>query len=306
MISPNPPGSPGSPESPSPPASPESLSSQESAGSPESPESLSSAGSPTEPLGARGLCHAFGDRTVLRGIDLDVRRGEWLALVGRNGCGKSTLLRMFAGLQRPDTGSVTLRGRPLPSYSRRQIARELAMLPQSTATVPSLTVRQLVRQGRYATRGPLGMLAEGDDDHVLLAMADTGVEPLADTPVDRLSGGERQRARLALALAQDAPLLLLDEPTTYLDVRHQIEVLDLVARLRAERGLTVVTVLHDLAQAARYADRVVALKDGGVYAEGPAEEVVDADLLYAVFGVRGRVWHDDVTGRPLCSYDALA
>ncbi|WP_232285276.1 ABC transporter ATP-binding protein [Saccharomonospora xinjiangensis] len=243
---------------------------------------------------------------MLRGIDLDVRRGEWLALVGRNGCGKSTLLRMFAGLQRPDTGSVTLRGRPLPSYSRRQIARELAMLPQSTATVPSLTVRQLVRQGRYATRGPLGMLAEGDDDHVLLAMADTGVEPLADTPVDRLSGGERQRARLALALAQDAPLLLLDEPTTYLDVRHQIEVLDLVARLRAERGLTVVTVLHDLAQAARYADRVVALKDGGVYAEGPAEEVVDADLLYAVFGVRGRVWHDDVTGRPLCSYDALA
>lgn len=262
--------------------------------------------SPVEPLRARGLAHSFGDRAVLRGVDLTVRQGEWLALVGRNGCGKSTLLRMFAGLLRPDTGTVTLHGRPLTSCSRRHVARSLAMLPQATATVPALTVRQLVRQGRYATRGPLGMLAGGDDDHVLKAMADTGVEAFADTAVDRLSGGERQRARLALALAQDAPLLLLDEPTTYLDVRHQIEVLELVARLRVERGLTVVTVLHDLAQAARYADRVVALKDGRVHADGLAAEVVDADLLHSVFGVRGRVWRDDVTGRPLCAYDSLA
>ncbi|QFU88312.1 ABC transporter ATP-binding protein [Amycolatopsis sp. YIM 10] len=254
---------------------------------------------------ATGVTVTFGSRTVLREVSLAVPGGQWLALVGRNGCGKSTLLRVLAGLHTPDAGSVSLDDRPLRAHSRRAIARRIAVLPQAMPPVPALTARQLVRQGRYATRGPLGMLAGGDDEQVERALADAGVGDYADAVLDRLSGGERQRVRLALALAQDAPLLLLDEPTTYLDVHHQLQMLDLIDRLRAERGLTVVTVLHDLVQAARYAGRIVALHDGRVHADGPAAEVVTADLLKAVFGVHGRVWHDEVTGRPLCAYDRV-
>ncbi|GAA2814636.1 ABC transporter ATP-binding protein [Crossiella cryophila] len=256
-------------------------------------------------ISGTGITVRFGLRAVLSTVDIRVAAGEWLALVGRNGCGKSTLLRVLAGLHPPDQGTVTLGADELNSLSRREIARRIAVLPQAMPAVPGLTVRQLVRQGRYAVRGPLGMLRAGDDEPVRRALAETGVAEYADAAVDRLSGGERQRVRLALALAQDAPVLLLDEPTTYLDVRHQLEVLELVARLRAERGLTVVTVLHDLAQAARFADRVLALRDGVVHADGPAAEVVDADLLAGVFGVRGRVWRDEHTGRPACSYDTV-
>lgn len=248
----------------------------------------------------------FGPKVVLDGVSVEVKRGEWLALVGRNGCGKSTLLRVFAGLLRPARGTVSVLGDRLESLSRREIARRLAILPQSMPSVGAMTVRQLVRQGRYAVRGPLGMLSGGKDEAEHTAMSDTAVLSLADDPVDRLSGGERQRARVALALAQSAPVLLLDEPTTYLDVRHQLEMLELVHRLQRERGLTVVTVLHDLSQAARYADRIVALRDGVVHVQGPAHEVVDAGLLRSVFGVAGRVWRDEFSGKPMCSYDAAS
>lgn len=248
----------------------------------------------------------FGDRTVLDHVSLTVEQGTWLALVGRNGCGKSTLLRVLAGLLAPADGVVTVHGDALASLSRREVARRVAILSQSMPTVGAMTVRQLVRQGRYAVRGPLGMLANGQDAAERTALTDTGTLGMADAQVDRLSGGERQRARLALALAQDAPVLLLDEPTTYLDVRHQLEVLELVRRLQRERGLTVVTVLHDLSQAARYADRIVALRDGVVHTQGPADEVVSADLLHSVFGVTGRVWRDDLTGKPMCAYDTAA
>ncbi|MFB9906393.1 ABC transporter ATP-binding protein [Allokutzneria oryzae] len=247
----------------------------------------------------------FGQRTVLSTVDIKIDEGQWVALVGRNGCGKSTLLRVIGGLHKPDSGAVLLGERNLESLSRRQIARQVATLPQAMPAVPGMTVRQLVRQGRYAVRGPLGMLRTGDDDQVRTALAATGVETYADTAVDHLSGGERQRVRLALALAQDAPVLLLDEPTTYLDVRHQLEVLELIARLRSERGLTVVSVLHDLQQAARYADRIVALHKGTVHTDTNAAEAVDTALLADVFGVRGRVWNDDITGRPACTYDAV-
>ena len=254
-------------------------------------------------LRTEGLRFGYGGREVLAGIDLDIGAGECVALVGLNGCGKSTLLRLCAGLLRPAVGRVHLGGDDLARLSRRSTARRVALLHQSAPAVPGMTVRQLVRQGRYAARGPLGMLRDGDDAVCARAMSDVGVTGWADRPVDSLSGGERQRVRLAMALAQDTRVLLLDEPTTYLDLRHQLEVMQTVVRLREERGLTVVMVLHDLGHAARFADRIVALRAGRMAADGPPAEVVTPALLAEVLGVAGRVGLDPEGGWPVCYPD---
>jgi iron complex transport system ATP-binding protein len=245
----------------------------------------------------------YPGRQVLDEVSLTVHSGELVALVGLNGCGKSTLLRLAAGMLRPGSGHIRVAGADVSRLPRRAAARRVALLHQSAPAVPGMTVRQLVRQGRYAARGPLGMLREGDDAVSLRAMADVGVADWADRPVDALSGGERQRVRLALALAQDAPLLLLDEPTTYLDLRHQLEVLQLVARLRTERRMTVLMVLHDLGLAARFSERLVALRGGRVAADGAPGDVVTPELLREVFGVDGRVGRDPVRGWPVCYPD---
>ncbi|MFI6411723.1 ABC transporter ATP-binding protein [Streptomyces sp. NPDC050585] len=250
-----------------------------------------------------GLRFGYPGREVLAGVDLRVEPGEAVALVGLNGCGKSTLLRLCAGLLRPSAGRVLLDGDDMSRLSRRAAARRVALLHQSAPPVPGMTVRQLVRQGRYAARGPLGMLRDGDDAVCARALADVGVQDWADRPVDDLSGGERQRVRLAMALAQDTRVLLLDEPTTYLDLRHQLEVMRTVVRLREERGLTVLMVLHDLGHAARFAYRIVALRDGRVAADGPPEEVVTPRLLAEVLGVVGRVGRDPEGGWPVCYAD---
>ncbi|MFI8368315.1 ABC transporter ATP-binding protein [Streptomyces sp. NPDC085466] len=250
-----------------------------------------------------GVHHGYPGRPVLRGVDLTVRPGELTALIGLNGCGKSTLLRLAAGLLRPDRGRVLLGGDDLARLSRRATAARVALLHQSAPPVPGMTVRHLVRQGRYAARGPLGMLREGDDPVVARALRDVGVEEWADREVDALSGGERQRVRLAMALAQDTRVLLLDEPTTYLDLHHQLDVLRTVVRLRAERGLTVVMVLHDLAHAARFAERIVALREGRVVADGAPKEVVTPGLLADVLRVAGRVGTDPEGGWPVCYPD---
>ncbi|MFF5103334.1 ABC transporter ATP-binding protein [Streptomyces sp. NPDC000134] len=259
----------------------------------------------TEPTGihVEGVHFGYPGRPVLQGVDLTVRPGELTALTGLNGCGKSTLLRLAAGLLRPDRGRVLLGGEDLAGLSRRATARRVALLHQSAPAVPGMTVRHLVRQGRYAARGPLGMLREGDDPVVRRALRDVGVERWADRDVDALSGGERQRVRLAMALAQDTRVLLLDEPTTYLDLHHQLDVLRTVVRLRAERGLTVVMVLHDLGHAARFAERIVALREGRVVADGTPEEVVTPGLLADVLRVAGRVGRDPEGGWPVCYPD---
>ncbi|MEV6204699.1 ABC transporter ATP-binding protein [Streptomyces sp. NPDC051771] len=259
----------------------------------------------SEPVGihVEGVHFGYAGRPVLRGVDLTVEPGELTALVGLNGCGKSTLLRLAAGLLRPGEGRVLLGPYDLARLSRRAAARHVALLHQSAAAVPGMTVRQLVRQGRYAARGPLGMLREGDDAVARRALEDVGVGDWAERPVEALSGGERQRVRLAMALAQDTRVLLLDEPTTYLDLHHQLDVLRTVVRLREERGLTVVMVLHDLAHAARFAERIVALRDGRVVADGTPKDVVTPAFLADVLKVSGRVGRDPEGGWPVCYPD---
>ncbi|RCV48492.1 ABC transporter ATP-binding protein [Marinitenerispora sediminis] len=250
----------------------------------------------------RDVTFHYDRRPVLRGLSLRIRHGETVALVGRNGCGKSTLLRLLGGMARPSGGSVLLDGRDIAGLGRRATARRVAILHQSLPPVPGMTARQLVRQGRFAHRGVLGLLRDAEDEVTRTAMERAGVAELADRPLETLSGGERQRVRLALALAQDTRILLLDEPTTYLDVRHQLEVMELV-RAFAER-LTVVMVLHDLDHAARYAGRLLALRDGRLAADGPPADVLSPALLRDVFGVAGRVLTDERYGTPVCRLDA--
>lgn len=238
-------------------------------------------------------------RDVLVGLDLAIAPRSVTALVGPNGSGKSTLLHALARVLSMRDGEVRLQGRPLAALGTREIARRLALLPQN-ATIPAgTTVAELVAQGRHPRAGLLGILGAQDDAAVAGALEVTGMTMWADARADRLSGGQRQRAWIAVALAQQTDLLLLDEPTTFLDVGHQVAVMHLIERLRSEEGKTVVMVLHDLNQAARHADRLVVLHEGRIVADGPPEEVLTVALLHEVFGLDAVVVPDPVTGRPM-------
>lgn len=254
----------------------------------------------TPVLAASDLRVRYGARTVLTGLAAEVRSGEAVGLVGPNGSGKSTLLRALARLLTADQGVVLLDGADIHRLPTAQVARRLAMLPQGPVPPGSITVRELVEHGRFPHRGMFARTTAADRQAVREALELTGLTGFADRYVDRLSGGERQRAWIALTIAQQTPVLLLDEPTTFLDIGHQLEVLDLVHRLRQERNLTVVLVLHDLNQAARYSDRIVVLRSGAVVADGPPSQVVTAELLSTHFGVRATVTTDPVTGSVVC------
>jgi iron complex transport system ATP-binding protein len=226
---------------------------------------------------------------VLQSLTLEIRSGEMVALVGPNGSGKSTLLRVLARVLAPRKGVVYLEGKSMREWPTREVARQLALLPQGPTLAAELTVEELVRLGRSPHQGIFGLPTRADSEAVQRAISDTGIEPFARRRVSELSGGERQRVWVAMALAQEPEVLLLDEPTTFLDLNHQLEVLDLIRYLNLERGITVVMVLHDLNQAARYCGRVVVLRQGSVYADGPAADVLTARTLREVFGVEGRV-----------------
>jgi iron complex transport system ATP-binding protein len=252
------------------------------------------------PLQARGLAVAYDDAVVLEGLDLAIARARVTAIVGANGCGKSTLVRALARLIAPRAGTVLLDGRAIQQLPARDVARRLGMLPQSPVAPENLTVEDLVARGRYPHQGLFRQWSPNDEAAVEQALAATGTTALRDRPVDQLSGGQRQRAWIAMTLAQETELLLLDEPTTFLDLAHQIEVLDLLDGLVAERGRTVVMVLHDLNQACRYADLLVAVRDGRVHAAGAPNDIVDASFVAEVFGVDAQILDDPVTGTPLC------
>jgi ABC-type cobalamin/Fe3+-siderophores transport system ATPase subunit len=251
-------------------------------------------------LRAGALRVSLGARTVLDGVSLELADGAVTALVGPNGSGKSTLLRTLARVIEPEAGAVVLDGRAIHSMRTADVARRLAYLPQDALSPPGMTVRALVELGRRPHLGRLGFMRAADRDAVEWAIAATDLEGLAERRVDTLSGGERQRAWLALALAQRTSLLLLDEPTTYLDVRHQIDVMGLVRRLNAEHGLTVCWVLHDLNAASAYSDAMVWLREGRVLAAGPCTQLLTPDLVRRTFEVDASIVPDPRTGRPVC------
>jgi iron complex transport system ATP-binding protein len=225
---------------------------------------------------------------------------RFTALIGPNGSGKSTILRSLAGLKAPSHGSILLDGRSIETLSTREMARRVGVLLQGPVAPEGLTVRDLVQQGRYPHRSLFGRWSEGDQSACDEALMLTAMTTLADVALDTLSGGQRQRAWIAMTLAQQGDVLLLDEPTTYLDLAHQIELMNLITILVRDHGKTVVAVLHDLNQAARYADHVVLLKGGKISAAGHPSDVISQEAIADVFGVRSLVIRDPVAGTPLC------
>lgn len=250
-------------------------------------------------LRATGLRLSYDNRVVVDGLDLAVPPGRITAIVGANACGKSTLLRALARLLTPREGAVHLDGRTLQSIPTRELAQRLGILPQSPVAPEGLTVIDLVNRGRSPHQTWWRQWSKADERAVHEALAATNMTDLADRRVDELSGGQRQRAWIAMAVAQGTPVLLLDEPTTYLDLAHQIDVLDLITDLNRRENRTVVMVLHDLNQACRYADHVVAMKSGRIVAEGPPAEVITAETVADVFDLTCRITLDPVSGTPM-------
>ena len=250
-------------------------------------------------LEVRDLRHAFGGTPVLRGVSIALHAGEMTAIIGPNGSGKSTLLRIAGRLLKPQAGEARFDGRNAWSIPPREFARRVAFLPQAPEAPADLAVGELVARGRHPHRGLLGASSARDREAIERALTLAGVEGLRYRTVATLSGGERQRAWVALALAQEPDVLLLDEPTTYLDIGHQVELLSLLRRLNEEQGLTVLMVMHDLPQAAHYARRLVAIRAGEVVADGSPAEVLTETQVEAVFGVAVRVYLDPESGVPV-------
>ncbi|WP_458112390.1 ABC transporter ATP-binding protein [Arthrobacter sp. R1-13] len=250
-------------------------------------------------LNAKDLTLRYEQRIVIEQLCAEIPEGKVTMIVGANACGKSTLLRGLSRLLKPAAGTVTLDGKDIHSRPAREVARTLGLLPQHPTAPDGITVRDLVGRGRYPHQGFFRSWSPEDDLAVQSALDATETMELADRNVDELSGGQRQRVWIAMALAQETDVLLLDEPTTYLDLAHQVEVLDLVTDLNRKNGTTVAIVLHDLNLAARYADHVIALKAGSIVAEGPAIQVVTEHLVQEVFGLESRVVPDPVSGTPL-------
>jgi iron complex transport system ATP-binding protein len=240
----------------------------------------------------------YGDAKVVHDLSLTVPDGQITTIIGPNGCGKSTLLKSLARLLRPTDGSVLLDGQVIHHYPTREVAKRLGLLSQQAVVVPGITIADLVRRGRYPHQAFMQPPTKADNDAVDHALALTGMEDLRDRPVDQLSGGQRQRAWIAMALAQDTPLLLLDEPTTFLDIPHQLEIIDLVQRLNREDGRTVVMVLHDINEAARASHHMVAMREGRILREGTPHQIIEPDLLREVYGVECDVFHHPTLDHP--------
>ncbi|ABW31668.1 ABC transporter ATP-binding protein [Acaryochloris marina] len=251
-------------------------------------------------LTTRKLKLAYEGKVIIESLDLAIPTGKITILVGPNGCGKSTLLKGLGRLLKPKHGVVYLGSESIAKLSSKAIAKRLGLLPQGPTAPEGLTVRDLVAQGRYPHQGWLQQWSKDDEKQVNWALSITQMHEFSHYALDNLSGGQRQRAWIAMTLAQDTEILLLDEPTTYLDLAHQMEVLDLLYDLNQEQGRTIVMVLHDLNQACRYGDHLVAIRDGRVYKQGHPERVMTETMVQEVFGLESQIVSDPVAGTPLC------
>lgn len=252
----------------------------------------------THRLHADAVTLRYDERTISTGLSVAIPDGSFTVIVGPNACGKSTLLRALSRLLAPAAGRVVLDGKEISALPAREVARRLGLLPQSSSAPDGISVADLVGRGRYPHQSFLRQWSRADEDAVRAAMAAMGVDDLADRLVDELSGGQRQRVWIAMVLAQETPILLLDEPTTFLDIAHQIELLDLLADLNRQ-GRTVVAVLHELNHACRYATHLVAMREGAILAEGAAADIVTEAMVRDVFGLASLVIADPVSGTPL-------
>ncbi len=251
-------------------------------------------------LTTKDLILGYGEETIIDSLDIDIPEGEITVFVGGNGCGKSTLLRSMARLLKPKDGEVVLDGEAIAKLSTKEVAKQLAILPQSPVTPEGLTVLQLVKQGRYPYQSWFKQWSNEDEEAVEEALRVTNMTEFKERSVDSLSGGQRQRAWIAMTLAQDTDIILLDEPTTYLDMTYQIEILDLLFELNEREGKTIVMVLHDLNLASRYANHIVALKERGIYSQGKPEDVVTCQFVQDVFEMTCNVMTDPLFGTPMC------
>lgn len=253
----------------------------------------------TSRLTGEALTLGYGDFRVANGLNVAIPDGKFTAIIGPNGCGKSTLLRTLSRLMKPLGGQVRLDGEAIQHFATKEVARRIGLLAQNASAPGDITVAELVARGRYPHQPLFTRWRDEDERAVQKAMAATGVTALADQSVDTLSGGQRQRAWIAMVLAQETSILLLDEPTTWLDISHQIDLLELLCTLNRDQGYTLAAVLHDLNQACRYANHLIALRDGKIIAEGAPSEIVDAALIEAIYGLRCMIIEDPVAGTPL-------
>jgi len=254
---------------------------------------------PDSPLRADGVTLSYDRRVIADGLSVSVPADSFTVIIGPNACGKSTLLRALARIMAPASGTVLLDGRAISSFPAKEVARRLGLLPQTSLAPDGITVADLVSRGRHPHQGVFRQWTRDDRRAVAHALAVTNTTSLSGRLVEELSGGQRQRVWVAMVLAQETPLLLLDEPTTFLDIAHQYELLELLRRLHAAGGRTLVAVLHDLNQAARYADHLIVMREGEVVAEGAPEEVMTAQLVEDVFGLPCTIIADPHTGSPL-------
>lgn len=245
------------------------------------------------------LTLGYGKKTIVNGLSVNIPDGHFTAIIGPNGCGKSTLLRALSRLMKPQQGQVLLDGTLISQLPSKEVARRVGILAQSASAPGDISVQELVARGRYPHQPLLTRWRQTDEDAVIGAMQATGILELANQPVDTLSGGQRQRAWIAMILAQQTAIMLLDEPTTWLDISHQIDLMELLCDLNQTNGYTIAAVLHDLNQACRYATHLIALRAGEIVAEGPPTSIVTAELIEHIYGVKSLIIADPVAGTPL-------
>lgn len=250
-------------------------------------------------LKTKNLSVAYGKNTIIPDLSVSIPQGKITALIGPNGCGKSTLLKTLARINKPVAGEIFFNDKPLSSYGDKRLARSLSLLPQILVSPEGITVRKLVEYGRSPYLSHWGRLGQEDKSIVEQAMQQTGVSEFADKSVESLSGGQRQRAWIAMVMAQDTEVVMLDEPTTYLDMSHQVELMNLMQQMNAQ-GKTVVVVLHDLNQACRYCDHLIVLEQGQLVAQGSPDEVLTESLLDEVFDLKAKIFDDPISNTPMC------